>query len=388
MAEAPRPPGPLRASAIEWRARQIDDPVERLRYLRKAADRPVRFEQALTNWKRLSWLIIPALALLAFIVAPASTPSRPRPERPANAAGAVGAPRTMPEVWPVEQNDRFDLYSNGLRIENEFAVSNEPRRAYPVYAATAAKGDSGDQPVTWREDPAGIVFHSTESHQVAFDPAAVKNLKRIGRNLLDYVRSQRSYHFVIDRFGRVYRVVRETDLAHHAGKSIWADGKGAYVNLNASFLSIALESQTEGGQLSEAQLHSAATLTQMLRSRFKVADSNCVTHAQVSVNPTNLKIGYHTDWATGFPFRQIGLSDNYSRPLPSLAVFGFDYDASFEHAVAGQLWPGIADAQRMIAEQAKAAGLDPESYKKRLQQRYRNIISALARMTQESQDES
>ena len=31
------------------------------------------------------------------------------------------------------------------------------------------------------------------------------------------------YNFLIDRFGRVYRVVQESDAANHAGNSIWAE---------------------------------------------------------------------------------------------------------------------------------------------------------------------
>jgi N-acetyl-anhydromuramyl-L-alanine amidase AmpD len=45
-------------------------------------------------------------------------------------------------------------------------------------------------------------------------------LKRIGESLLAYVRRKQAYNFVIDRFGRVYRVVPESDAANHAGNSI------------------------------------------------------------------------------------------------------------------------------------------------------------------------
>jgi hypothetical protein len=294
----------------------------------------------------------------------------------------------LPAVWPVEQNERFDLYSNGLRIENEFAVSNEPRRPFPVYRTGAPENGADEQPVEWRTEPAGVVFHSTESHQAAFDAAEVNRLKRIGRNLLGFVRSQRSYHFVIDRFGRVYRVVRETDVAHHAGRSVWADNQGIYINLNNSFIAVALESQSEASaSLSDAQLHAASVLTEMLRSRFHISEFNCVTHAQVSVNPSNMKIGYHTDWGTGFPFERIGLPDNYTRPVSSVVQFGFDYDEAFEQAIGGRLWPGIGAAERAIASQATIAGAAPESYRKRLQQRYRRIINAQMRVTEENQDE-
>jgi hypothetical protein len=47
------------------------------------------------------------------------------------------------------------------------------------------------------------------------------------------------------------------------------------------------------------------------------------------VNPSNFRIGYHTDWASSFPFERLGLPDNYRLPLPSIALFGFQYDANF-----------------------------------------------------------
>ena len=39
---------------------------------------------------------------------------------------------------------------------------------------------------------------------------------RLGESLLEYVRRGRAYHYLIDRFGRVYRVVAESDAANHA----------------------------------------------------------------------------------------------------------------------------------------------------------------------------
>jgi hypothetical protein len=32
-----------------------------------------------------------------------------------------------PVVWPVEQTSQYDLYSNGLRVENGLEISNQPR---------------------------------------------------------------------------------------------------------------------------------------------------------------------------------------------------------------------------------------------------------------------
>ena len=101
------------------------------------------------------------------------------------------------------------------------------------------------------------------------------------------------------------------------------------MNLNSSFIGIAFETQTQHGDqpsANPAQVHAARILTEMLRNKYRIPQSNCVTHAQVSVNPDNMLVGYHTDWAGNFPFLAIGLNDNYMAPPPSIYAFGFNYD--------------------------------------------------------------
>jgi hypothetical protein len=117
------------------------------------------------------------------------------------------------EVWLVEHSGSLETYSNGFLIDNRFAVSSHPRsyKAFPV----------GGWPGVARTRPAGIVFHTTESLQAPFEADQNRTLKRIGESLLEYVRSKRAYRFLIDRFGRVYRIVGEGDAANHAGHSVW-----------------------------------------------------------------------------------------------------------------------------------------------------------------------
>jgi hypothetical protein len=389
MATAAKKPVQDGAPFLEWRASRIQDPVERLRFLRKATNPEVR--PAVRDRQRSDWRRLVSVLLWISLFIPFHTPSRARgtigrsgtPEEPLS-GGSSG----IPQVWMVENNANFDLYSNGLRIENEFAVSGKPRSSYPVFRADASDADfESEKPQGWRSDPAGIVFHSTESHQVPFEVSELRSLKRIGRNLLDYIRSQQSYHFVIDRFGRVFRVVNENGIANHAGSSVWSDSKGTYVGLNASFLSIAFEAQTDATvPLSAAQLHSAKVLTGMLRSKFGIPASNCVTHSQVSVNPQNWRIGYHTDWASGFPFHELELPDNYTQMLPSMLQFGFEYDDAFVTA-AGQPWTGMLASAQTIRERSRADGESPADYRRRLRERYRKI-SAKLRSNEEVQDEN
>src|ERR1019366_8644741 len=272
---------------VDWTARQIHDPVWRLRYLRSVAP-PAPAPTPATRWRSPKTLVLLTLLALGLVVAPLSL----RVPGAANAASAapptVPAPPPIPrmepalapaaDVWPVEKNSHFDIYSNGLRIENQYAVSHRPR-TYVAFINDNSEGTGGEP----RSDPAGIVYHTTESLQAPFESSQNNLLKRVGESLLDYVRRRRCYNFLIDRFGRVFRIVSESDAADHAGHSVWADDRHFYVHLDDSFIGISLEAQTGGGETltiaGSAQVRAAAMLTEMLRSRYKIPASNCVTHA-------------------------------------------------------------------------------------------------------------
>jgi hypothetical protein len=237
---------------------------------------------------------------------------------------------------------------------------------------------SQPRPGPRRERPAGIVFHTTESDLEPFEASRNRALKRAGTGLLLYVRNRRAYHFVIDRFGRAWRIVAESDAANHAGHSVWGDANWLYVDLNASFLGVAFEasSQTDQPTINPAQLHTALVLTQMLRGKYAIAAENCVTHAQVSVNPDNMRIGWHTDWGSSFPFREMGLPNNYETPNPALYQFGFEYDPGYLRSTGPELWKGLALAEARVREAAAEHGMKVAEYRGILRQRYRDLSSA------------
>ncbi len=260
------------------------------------------------------------------------------------------------KVWLVDASAAADLFSNGLRVENRYRVSNPERRL--------------------DGRPAGIVFHTTESHQAPFDEERNRQLTRIGTNLIAYVRRNKMYHFVIDRFGRVYRVVEEGDAANHAGWSIWADPRRSYVGLNQTFLGVAFEAETAADAVTSAQLQAGRTLTAMLRSKHKIPAANCVTHGQVSVNPHNFRVGHHTDWGGAFPFTEVGLPDNYRLPLPSMTHFGFRSDASFAQAAGPRLLKSVELAEEQLAAVAASRGLTVEGYRAELRRRFHGFKAA------------
>jgi N-acetylmuramoyl-L-alanine amidase-like protein len=361
---------------VEGAATFIGDPVLRLRFLQAVAP-PADPAQRERRRRRWIWMVAGVLVLLA-MPAVLICAHRVRTRRPVATAAPVitGLPapavhgpvvpvRAASEVWQVETQGAFEVYSNGLRVDDTYAVAHRAR-SYMAFPA------DGGAPLR-RTDPAGIVFHSTESTQAPFEAGHNDTLKRIGESLVDYVRRRWSYHFVIDRFGRVYRVVAEGDAANHAGHSAWADDEWFYLNLNDSFLGVALESQAGAG-MTTAQMRSAVVLTEMLRTKYRIAAGNCVTHAQVSVNPSNMRIGYHIDWAVGFPFAELGLPDNYGTAIPAIWAFGFEHDAGFLGA-GDPMRAGVDAAVARFGERAAGAGLTSASYRKQLQRRYREMLA-------------
>ncbi len=113
-----------------------------------------------------------------------------------------------------------------------------------------------------------------------------------------------------------------------------------------------------------------------MRSRFQIDDANCVTHGLVSVNPSNMRICFHHDWARDFPFGAMGLSDKYQVPPASVAEFGFTYDEEIKAKLGGQLWPGVARAEQAFRQKAADANLDPETLRQRSRERYRRQFDA------------
>jgi hypothetical protein len=323
---------------ISWRAGRIDDPVKKLRFLRR-----------LTHFGYPAISVpLPAMLLSATMILAAGTafaPTLPPREAPAGSRPA--------KVWMVELRGDRETYSNGLQVEVAHAVANVPREGRV----------------------AGIVYHTSESQLADFDEVENRRLKLLGKGLLRYVQEERAYHYLIDRFGRVHRIVREEDAAYHAGNSIWADETRAYVRLNHEFLGVSIETQTRPGdelpEIAPAQTYAVRVLTELLRTRYDIPAHNCVTHAQVSVNPGNFRVGWHTDWAGNFPFAAVGLPDNYLRPLPAIAKFGFGYDPVFFAATGAAMWRGVVAAEDELRYRAAREGVSVADLRQRLRQHYR-----------------
>jgi hypothetical protein len=162
---------------------------------------------------------------------------------------------------------------------------------------------------------------------------------------------------------------------------VWADANWTYVNVNRAFLGVSVETRTLAGEGREeatpAQLRSLRVLTEMLRASYHIAEADCITHAQVSVNPDNMQMGYHYDWASHFPFAEIGLPDNYAIASPGVALFGFRYDPSLVAVTGEPYWRGLSAGSDELRQLATAHGAAVADYRAALEKRYRRILALL-----------
>ncbi len=268
-------------------------------------------------------------------------------------------------IWMADRGPGWELYSNGLRVETSYTVAGK-ERSYVVHHR-----DSGPQRGVHTK-PVGIIFHTSESDLWPLEEGYERELRRSSASLLKYLQRVQAYNYLIDRFGRVYRVVEDETRANHAGRGIWARNEDVYLDLNSAFLGVSFESRWEGGRtlpITRAQLIAGRNLTHYLRQRFAIAPEMCVTHGLTSVNAKRKLIGYHLDWARGFPFEAFGLPNLYTQPTPSVALFGFSYDEDFLNTV-GEPWPGLLAADRLLATEARERSTTIEEVRRERQSRY------------------
>jgi hypothetical protein len=268
-------------------------------------------------------------------------------------------------IWIVERGEGWEQYSNGLRIETGHAVPGDPRAYRTV---SFERGQFGE----WRDRPAGVLFHTSESDIWPLDAAHNENLTDSSQRLLRYLKRNKVYNYLIDPFGRTFRVVEEESKANHAGHSIWSHGDQVYLSLNNAFLGVCFESRWEGGRalpITDAQLATGRSLLDYLRHRWGISPEMCVAHGLTSVNAAKHLIGHHLDWSRGFPFAAYGLPDQYARMPPSVELFGFGHD---EHLVdvLGAPWPGVTAAEARLSELARKQGRTVEDLRRERQGLY------------------
>ena len=277
--------------------------------------------------------------------------AQPSPRGAAVPVLAAAAGQAPAAIWLVERGPDWEQYSNGLRIDTLYAVPGDRRRFHAFDRSTGLQADTYQR-------PAGILFHTSESDVWPLEESFNDDLRDSSHKLLRWVQRRKLYNYVIDRFGRVYRVVEEEAKANHAGNGVWTQGERVLLNLNHAFLGVSFETRWEGAKalpITQAQFAAGRNLTDYLRQRWEIAPEMCVAHGLTSINPKKHLIGHHLDWARGFPFEAFGLPDQYRRPAPSVALFGFAYDGDFLKAL-GEPWPGVREAERALSDEARSQG--------------------------------
>ena len=94
-------------------------------------------------------------------------------------------------------------------------------------------------------------------------------------------KSKVSSHFLINQDGKVYRLVQDSRIAWHAGKSCW----GKYKNLNNN--SIGIELVNKGHQFGytnfrKKQLSSLIKICKILIKKYKIKKKNVVGHSDIA----------------------------------------------------------------------------------------------------------
>ncbi|HYP28288.1 MAG TPA: peptidoglycan recognition family protein [Blastocatellia bacterium] len=297
----------------------------------------------------------------------------------AKTVAAIGseAGLSLDKVWLAEKGEGYEFYSNGARVLTEFETSGAQRRFYRIGLDAIA---GGAEEFETHDKPVGIVYHLSEGDLLPFSDNYNSSLQSQSRALVEYARDNRLYNYLIDRFGRTYRLVGDEFSSNHAGNSVWSDGQYVYVNLNASFIGICFEGRSNGGSavgpdgINEAQIYAARVLTAVLRSRYDISDANCVTHGLVSVNPSNRLMGYHTDWVSGFPFEAMGLSDKLETEMVAISRFGFGYDQGYMAAAGGKRWPGLEKADAALRQATEKSGLSVAEERKQRWHLYQRTV--------------
>ena len=286
-------------------------------------------------------------------------------------------------IWLVEKTGTVETYSNRLQIITSFCVDNIPR-SYVVFPKNTDALPGEDRLST---KVRGILYHASEGDMAPFKPEKNRLLKKYSNQLLKYVCRKKGYHYLIDRFGRVYRTVHEGDAAFHAGNSIWADKDSIFLNLNHAFIGICFEGKgfeevyepgskkprirvLNNNTVTDAQVQSGKELTDWLRFHYGIPEGNCVPHGIASVYPKNRLIGYHLDLAHGFPFHRFGLRNKYREMIPSITEFGFKGDRYFRKALNNDVWPGVNRSEEYLKKKAEQAGISVREYRKKLNLRF------------------
>ncbi len=154
-------------------------------------------------------------------------------------------------LWSVSQafiaRTESARANGSLRIRNYFSPLNRkrPRRPYTEF----------------------IVLHTTEGA----DNGSLNKVRRYGET-----------HYFVATNGTVYRIIDKSKIATHAGRSMW-NGKR-----NLDDYSIGIEiTGYHNKDITAAQYEACKELLRQLKSLYRIADANVLTHSMVAYGRPN-----------------------------------------------------------------------------------------------------
>src|SRR4029450_5751338 len=136
------------------------------------------------------------------------------------------------------------------------------------------------------------------------------------------------------------------------------------------FLGVSFETRWEGGQalpITQAQLAAGRSFTDYLRKKWDILPEMGVAPGPTSMPPKQPLTGPPLDWPRGFPFEAFGLRNQYARVVPSVELFGFEYDDRFLN-VLGEPWLGVREAETALLAEATARDLTVADVRREKQQ--------------------
>ena len=107
-----------------------------------------------------------------------------------------------------------------------------------------------------RRDPSTVVLHATAG------ASATSSIAWLWKLAKDAIRgNEASYHYIIERDGKIFKCVPLSRVAFHAGKSFGPEGS----NVNDYSIGIAFANRNDGEPYTIAQIDAAAELIDAIR---------------------------------------------------------------------------------------------------------------------------
>lgn len=158
----------------------------------------------------------------------------------------------------------------GLALGLALLAGTAPDAALPAGAAVSISGayfspKSSRRPL--RKSTRFIILHTTEG------PA---------RGSLEKLRANGECHYVVDRDGRVYRIIDRRRVAFHAGRSMW-DGQ---TDLDSCSVGIEIVGYHDR-EFTQVQYRALRELLADLKRIYRVPDERVLTHSMVAYGVPN-----------------------------------------------------------------------------------------------------